>query len=276
MKNKLRIFFDEIPSSPFRNMSVDESLLINYIRNERPEPLLRLYKWKPASISIGYFQKAAEINLQKCEEEKIGFIRRPTGGRSVLHDEEITYAFIGGFEDIFQGQNLIQIYSIISKALVTGLRKSGFEVEFKKPDQTSSNYQTKVLCFDAVTSYEITLNDKKVVGSAQVRKKNAFLQHGSIILHLNKKKVAKLLEIKNIAILNNATGLLDESGDKFNEDAFNVNMSEAFSEIINLDPTESRFTEDERNLAEFLEENKYRTNAWNINGKELINEKVRI
>mgnify|MGYP002399291583 CR=1 FL=1 len=257
-------------------MAVDEACLINYIRNRKTEPVLRLYKWEPPTISIGYFQKSAEIDLKRCVEENVGFVRRPTGGRSVLHDNEITYAFIGGFEECFSGKNLMEIYSIISKALVAGLTKSGFNVEFKKPDLTSSDYHTKVLCFDAVANYEITSNEKKVVGSAQVRKKNAFLQHGSIILKLNKEKVGRLLNIKNINILNNASGLLDENPIEFNEKRFNENMINAFAETITASPAEFQFCDEETEFIGYLEENKYSTDNWNISGKELINEKVRI
>ena len=277
MNKELRIIIDKNPNSSQVNMAVDEAIFLNYIKAQNPIPVLRFYRWNPPAISIGYFQKPEDIDIESCKRENIGFIRRPTGGRSVLHDNELTYSVVGGKENFFENKSLIDIYSIISKALVKGLRKSGFEVEFKKPDYKKNQYHLKVLCFDSTSTFEITLNNKKVVGSAQVRKKGVFLQHGSIILSLDKEKVARLLKIKNIKLLEKASGLFDEMKiQNFEIERFISNLISGFSDIFGMEPQSSTLSEQEINSTDFLIENKYSRASWNFNAKEVLNEKIRI
>ncbi|MCK4666661.1 lipoate--protein ligase family protein [Candidatus Dependentiae bacterium] len=277
MNKEFRIIIDQNPNSSQVNMAVDEAIFLNYITAQNPIPVLRFYRWDPPAISIGYFQKPEDIDIESCKRMNIEFIRRPTGGRSVLHDNELTYSVIGGKEKFFENKSLIDIYSIISKALVKGLRKYGFEVEFKKPDYKNNQYHLKVLCFDSTSTFEITLNNKKVVGSAQVRKKGVFLQHGSIILSLDKEKVARLLKIKNIKLLEKASGLLDEMKiQNFEIERFISNLVFGFSEVFGMETCKSTLSEKEIDFTQLLIENKYSRASWNINAKEIKNEKVRI
>ncbi len=277
LNKQLRIIIDQNSNSPEINMAVDEAIFLNYIKTENPMPILRFYKWEPPAISIGYFQKPEDIDIESCKRENIGFIRRPTGGRSVLHDKELTYSVVGGKENFFENKSLNDIYSIISKALVKGLRKSGFDVEFKKPDYKKSQYHIKVLCFDSTSTFEITLNHKKVVGSAQVRKNGVFLQHGSIILNLDKEKVARLLKIKNIKLLEKASGLLDEMKiQNFEIEKLISNLVSGFSEVFGMETRKSILSEQEIDFTQLLIENKYSKASWNINAKEIKNEKVTI
>lgn len=273
-----RILDEREPNSFDINMARDEALLISYIRNQKnPVPTLRFFTWNPATVSVGYFQKPDEIDLELCKRQNLGFVRRPTGGRSVFHDVEITYSVVGGKEKIFQGSNLMEIYAIISRGLVEGLKKSGFDVDFKKPDAKSTPYKNKVLCFDAISQYEITCHGKKVVGSAQVRKKNCFLQHGSIILKLDKEKVAELLKIPSPRLLRKASGLFNEHPDiNVSRERIQKNIIEAFSKILGTPADINELTESEKALEEYLQKNKYSGNDWNLNGKDLEEEYVKV
>ena len=179
--------------SPAENMAIDEAILNGIIAGTSPSTI-RFYDWVPSTASIGYNQEAEkEIDFALLEKMGFGFVRRPTGGRLVLHDEEITYAVIVPTIEKFAG-NVTDSYSEISRALAEGLRLLGVNVEFEKGNLSASHQrQNANPCFTSSSRYELTFERKKIVGSAQVRRENALLQHGSILLNHDQSKVAHLL-----------------------------------------------------------------------------------
>ncbi|MBT7469375.1 MAG: lipoate--protein ligase family protein [Candidatus Cloacimonetes bacterium] len=174
-------------------MAIDEAILNGVIAGTSP-PTIRFYDWSPSTASIGYNQEVEkEIDFALLKKMGFGFVRRPTGGRLVLHDEEITYAVIVPTIEKFAG-NVIDSYSEISRALAEGLRIMGVNVEFEKGNLSASHQrQNANPCFTSSSRYELTFERKKIVGSAQVRRENALLQHGSILLNHDQSKVAHLL-----------------------------------------------------------------------------------
>jgi lipoyl(octanoyl) transferase len=159
------------------NMDLDEQLAHNF----NGIPILRVYGWKPFCISLGYNQNIEDINMLECEKENIDIVRRPTGGRAILHSEELTYSVIMDSD----GKGVHEIYKDISIALQRGLVELGAEVEFAKsqPDfQTLYKDKSSIPCFTSSARYEIEYKGKKLVGSAQRRFDNIVLQHGSILI----------------------------------------------------------------------------------------------
>ena len=165
------------------NMAVDESLA-RALAEGKGTPSLRLYRWKPWGISLGHHQSAGELDAARCAAEGVDIVRRPTGGRAILHAEELTYSVImpAGRKSI------LQVYNEISAALVRGLGLYGVDVTLQKsqPD-FAKEYRTSasVPCFASSARYEIEWRGRKLVGSAQRRfagaAGDAVLQHGSIL-----------------------------------------------------------------------------------------------
>lgn len=179
--------------SPARNMAIDEAVFVG-VSEGRSFPTIRFYDWEPPTVSCGYNQEIAkEIDFNALEKFGFGFIRRPTGGRIVLHNQEVTYSVISPISERLSG-NVSESYSEISKALAEGLRMLGVNVEFEKGSLSSFHQrQTANPCFTSSSRFELNYQNKKIVGSAQVRKDNFLLQHGSILLNYNQSKMAYIL-----------------------------------------------------------------------------------
>ena len=179
--------------SPAENMAIDEAIFLGNIEKTSP-PTIRFYDWNPPTASFGYNQKILkELDLNILEKKGYAFIKRPTGGRLVLHKDEITYAVIAPAQGRLKG-NITDSYSEISKPLALGLQNLGVNVEFEKGTLSSfSQKQAFNPCFTSSSRYELKYKNKKIVGSAQYRKNKCILQHGSILLNHNQSEVASLL-----------------------------------------------------------------------------------
>ena len=179
--------------SPSENMAIDEAIFLGNIEETSP-PTIRFYDWNPPTASFGYNQKIKkELDLDLLEKKGYAFIKRPTGGRLVLHKDEITYAVIAPAQERLKG-SITDSYSEISKPLALGLQNLGVNVEFEKAKLSSfSQKQPFNPFFTSSSRYELKYKNKKIVGSAQYRKNNCILQHGSILLNHNQSEVAYLL-----------------------------------------------------------------------------------
>lgn len=170
------------------NMDLDIKLASEY--NES-EVIFRVYKWKPYCISLGANQSLQEINISKAESDNIDIVKRPTGGRAILHSQEITYSVIYPIDYNTSAHNL---YNEINLALKKGLTLydsilNDIRLENKQPDFKQFYKQDKsAICFAVSARSEINFNNKKLVGSAQRKFGRVILQHGSILCgdyHLN-------------------------------------------------------------------------------------------
>ncbi|MBN1326794.1 MAG: lipoate--protein ligase family protein [Candidatus Cloacimonetes bacterium] len=179
--------------SSAENMAIDESILIEVLKGES-DPTIRFYGWDPATVSCGYNQSTAkEIDLDLVKDAGFGFVRRPTGGRVVLHNKEVTYAVIAPVDGRLGG-SVVQAYAEISLALAAGLGNLGIEVEFEKGELSSAHQRLAANpCFSSTSRFELSYRRRKLVGSAQVRKEGVLLQHGSILLNNDQSQLAYLL-----------------------------------------------------------------------------------
>ena len=140
-------------------------------------PILRLYGWNPPALSIGKFQRMEEINRDYVRRKKYSIVRRPSGGRAVLHQDEVTYAVAVPEHMLFK--SVIRTYLELSKALVEGLNMMGLGCEIAR-ERSKERYTDFAACFATTSIHEIMIDGKKLVGSAQTRKDGIILQHGSI------------------------------------------------------------------------------------------------
>ncbi len=184
------------------NMEVDESLVRSLAEGEGC-PTVRVYGWNPPAISLGWNQRMEEIDLERTRADGIDVVRRPTGGRAILHSEELTYSVTMPSA----GKNILVVYHEISRALVQGLRKLGANVSLEKSQPhfpTLYQSPSSAACFSSSARYEIQLDSKKLVGSAQRRYvgKNGddvVLQHGSLLLGHDHQRLVNYLKMKSLA-----------------------------------------------------------------------------
>jgi lipoate-protein ligase A len=170
-----RLIYD-YPTTGNQNMAVDEALLMV---GERI-PTLRLYAWSPACLSLGYAQKSADVDFERVAAMGWDVVRRPTGGRAILHADELTYSLMLPDGDTIASGSIIESYRRISGALTAGLQILGVQPHADRRAERESSQGP--VCFETPSHYEITVNGRKLIGSAQMRRKEGVLQHGSLPL----------------------------------------------------------------------------------------------
>lgn len=175
------------------NMQIDSDLLDNAITENAVEPVFRLYGWSPACVSLGRNQKDDFIDYDFLKSNNIDVVRRLTGGRALLHDDEITYSFICPASYLKHGENVTESFKEISQFLIDRFKKLGIELELggQKGVHTKFDY-----CMLISTGADLCYQGKKLIGSAQCRKQGYILQHGSILYHYNKKLLEEIFKEK--------------------------------------------------------------------------------
>src|SRR5262245_59551893 len=164
-----------------RQMAIDEALYLSLELHS--SPVLRFYSWETPTLSLGYSQDYKSVVSEAfCVHNNICVVRRPTGGRAVLHQYEITYAVVAPLEDDFKNLSLRETYQLISRALNQALQHLGISESSISSGSPVSRGNQNPQCFVITSPYEITYNARKAVGSAQRRSRDRFLQHGSILL----------------------------------------------------------------------------------------------
>ena len=174
-------------------MQIDSDLLDNAIKKQAKEPTFRLYGWKPACVSLGRNQKDGFIDEILLKNYKIDIVRRLTGGRALLHDDEITYSYVCPTSSLKHGENVVESYKEISQILIDAFKKIGIELDFggeRKP-QGHKDY-----CMLVSTGADLCWNGRKLIGSAQFRKEGYILQHGSILYDYDKNLLEKIFKEK--------------------------------------------------------------------------------
>jgi lipoate-protein ligase A len=142
-------------------------------------PLLRVYRWSPPAVSIGYHQSADKFDRSALADRGFDLVKRPTGGRAILHAEELTYAVIGASPSPLFGDTLHDVYMSINRALLLFLEGLGIRADISAGE--SQDAQRGLVCFQSAGQHEIRVGGRKLIGSAQRRIEQRFLQHGSIL-----------------------------------------------------------------------------------------------
>ena len=243
--DQIRVLNTGLNSGPW-NMALDEVLMMNYV-NEKI-PILRIYGWKPPTVSIGYFQSLdEEVDIEKCRQEGIDVVRRMTGGGTVFHDSELTYSFITKVYPL----NIMESYSLICDPVVTCISKLGFDAKF-------------VPLNDIIIS-----NNKKVSGNAQTRKNNALLQHGTILLDVDVERMFSVLKVPSEKIkdkmINDVKARVAGLNKAFEQVAFALKKS--FGEKFAAQIVDDSLTIQEKEDTQKLANEKYRSDSWNLRNK---------
>ena len=177
------------------NMALDESIL-EHIGRGASLPTLRLYAWDPACLSLGHAQPYADVDTARLKEHGWEVVRRLTGGRAILHTDEITYSVIAPNDEPRLAGTVLESYNRLAQALLLAVQDLELPVEMKegRPDEKST---PNPVCFEVPSTYEITVGGKKLIGSAQARKKEGVLQHGSLPLVGDLTRICQALVFEN-------------------------------------------------------------------------------
>ncbi len=206
-------------------MSRDEELTRERIEDASLPSVLRLYSWQPSAVSIGYQQKIETINLDGCRERGIDVVRRPTGGRAVLHANELTYAVI---TRAHPAEGLYAVHNRIVNALVASIGTLGgsdrsLEVT-PRTGESGQKTSLPIACFASAARHEVTWDGRKVIGSAQRRFGEVVLQHGSILLNKDHLQLPELLAISESERIKMRETLIRET----------ATLSDVFSRMITI------------------------------------------
>lgn len=250
------------------NMAADEAILEACGRGDSP-PTLRLYAWRPACLSLGYAQPVSDVDRERLHANGWDLVRRPTGGRAVLHTDEITYSVIASPDEPCVAGTVLESYNRLAAALVEALRLLSLPVEVEERSDTA-NKTPNPICFEVPSTYEITVNGKKLVGSAQARRKEGVLQHGSLPLTGNLTRILQVLVYPNetardraaIRLLERATTVESAIGRVISWDDAARAYVAAFGSVLELDLKPGFLTQDEKIRTEELVRTKYTHPDW--------------
>lgn len=175
-----RLMIEEEPRSAAANMAVDQAIAVACAAGESL-PTLRFYRWQPPAVSLGRHQALTEINIAATEALGYGIVRRSTGGRAILHTDELTYSVAAPADEPRVKGGVMDAYLRLSNALVAGLELAGVKAD-KAGADTRVAADVSAACFEVPSAYEITAGGRKLMGSAQSRRAKYVLQHGSLPL----------------------------------------------------------------------------------------------
>lgn len=256
-----------------KNMAIDEAVFRKNIRGESP-PTLRFYGWRSPALSIGYFQDyRKEVDDEACRKFGVEVVRRPTGGKAVLHERELTYAVVAGADTGLFPPDILKTYLVIGRCLAEGLAGVGIRAEMKEDGRRPPDGALPSACFSFPSRYELLVGDRKICGSAQMRSQGAFLQHGSLLTAFDPLRTCEVmlphrrLEKEADRLRNAVTSVGEQAGPALDEEGLRRALREGFERTLGIRFRDGMLTPGEQALRDELVEKKYGREEWNREGK---------
>lgn len=281
-----------VPTGPWRlvisatgdgaaNMAVDEALLHSAI--DGGQPTLRLYAWSPPAVSLGYFQELDDTSINRAEIQRRGFglVRRPTGGRAILHKHEITYSVAARQADIAGGESLMGAYRTISRGVEAGLKLLGIGAALAERTGRGTDLERSTLptvCFGHPAKADMVAAGRKIVGSAQVRRRDALLQHGAIPISIDPVEHLQVMpgglggnqaeggDPGRLAQI--ACGVADIIGREPSFDELAEAIVEGFRKALGIALEPGELTTRESEMAQRLRAGKYLSPEWTLHRRD--------
>lgn len=258
------------PASGSWNMAADEAILEAVGQGSVP-PTLRLFAWQPPCLSLGYAQPRSDVDLPALAARGWTLVRRPTGGRAILHTDELTYSVIAPLHEPRVRGSILESYRRLSEALLYALHSLGLPARAEKEySPAGSSPAAGPVCFEVPSNYEITVSGKKLIGSAQARRREGVLQHGSLPLTGDLTRITQVLVFASPAdraqagerLLQRAATVEDCLGRvvPFSEAA--AAFIQGFERALGLDLRPGELTDFEIRRAVQLEAQKYNHPSW--------------
>lgn len=244
------------------NMALDEAIATS-VRTNGALPTLRLYGWDRQALSIGCFQKSSDLDTAYCAAHDIPVVRRPTGGRAILHGAELTYSFSVRTDQEPFSRGLLDSYKKISDAFSLALRKVGIHAEPKKRREKGNVLAGSPLCFQSSSFAEVLIDERKIVGSAQKRWADGLLQQGSIPYSYDEAEIFRIFRIKGPASLRNCMAGVKDIVPDLDETEFTGIIVASFEKAFGISFVLSLPSQEELSFARELQEQKYLHARWN-------------
>jgi lipoate-protein ligase A len=247
------------------NMAIDEAIFLNTLKKEGP-PTLRIYGWKPAAYSLGYFQDASsELDLEACRRDDVAYVRRMTGGGIIYHHQELTYSLTCRKEDI-DAKDIKQSFKKLCSFLIKTYEKMGLKAAYadeigliKADEREFSSF-----CFAANEACDIIIKGRKIGGNAQRRRKGVIFQHGSIPLKLDIHRCLNMLKNPDYKSINRFCSLESLLKKPLTFYELEHILIESFKETLKTDLMLSDLTEAELETVSALKDDKYDNLNWNL------------
>ncbi len=251
MSETWRLIDMRIEDAPTQ-MAIDEAIAYARTRNETPNTI-RLYRWNPSAVSIGYFQSIEqEVNLDVCKEQGVDVIRRITGGGAVFHDYngEITYSLVAPNNDPKIPADIMESYRLICGAIVKGLATIGVESEFKPVN-------------------DIIAGGRKISGNAQTRRHGVVLQHGTVLVDSDLRKMFQVLRVSDAKISDKLIQAVEERVTNIRRylerdvsfDEMRAALITGFEETFNIELEAGKLTDYENELVDEYRK-RYSSREW--------------
>ena len=237
----------------YSNMAIDEAIC--KLRSENKSPnTIRIYRWKPSAVSIGYFQLVdQEVNLEACKKMGVDVVRRMTGGGAVYHsyEGEVTYSIIINQDHPKVPDDIIKSYEVICSGIVVALENLGIKAKFKPIN-------------------DIDVNGRKISGNAQTRRWGVIVQHGTILLDTDIRTMFTVLQVSKEKISDKmiksveerVTTIRKELGRDVSFEEVTDSLKQTLPNVFDAKPYEGQLSEEEKGLAMKLKREKYSTNDW--------------
>jgi len=246
------------------NMAIDEAIL-RAVAAGLALPTLRFFAWQPPCLSLGQAQSFADVDWEACFERGYDVVRRPTGGRAILHMDELTYSVAALEAEPRVAGGIVASYRRLSEGLLDGLRRMGVPgVEAHHPEATR-NSPSEPVCFESPSTYEITVANKKLVGSAQVRRDGGVLQHGTLPLAGDIARICDVLASRPdpVCVRARATTVASVLGRPVSFQEAAEAIARGFSSALNLELAPGDLLLQERAWADELRRDRYAADEWN-------------
>lgn len=249
------------------NMAIDQAILEAVVAGSS-QPTLRFYAWSPPCLSLGRSQHLAEVDLSACSRRGIDVVRRPTGGRAILHTDELTYSVTLLQTDPRTEGGIVEGYRRLSEGLLAGLRRLGVPAVQARNSMPPRPGATAV-CFETPSDYEITVAGRKLVGSAQWRAGGGVLQHGSLPLQGDIARIIDVLpfsdkdrENQRDHLHQKATTLEEAVGRAISYERVADALASGFGQALNVRLVLGQLTPAELSLASRLWRERYASPDW--------------
>ena len=268
MNYPFRLILDRDPLPGDVNMACDEAIS-RMVSAGQQMPTLRLYGWQPPFISLGLSQRINTVNEARCTAEGVGIVRRATGGLAILHTDELTYSIALPIAHPLASGDVMTSYRRIANAIIAALKILGVPDAHADAVAKADKAKTPV-CFEAPSDYEVmsapaAQGGKKLVGSAQWRRVNGVLQHGSLPLCGDIARVCRYLmgAPEPDAVRQHAATLQDVLRRAVLWDEAANAFVQAFANTLQIDFAASAISPEEKALTDELLATKYANDAWN-------------
>lgn len=256
-----------------QNMAVDEAILEQVAARLAP-PTLRIYGWRPPGVSLGYFQRLDDgVNVEAIHRRGYGLVRRPTGGRAIIHHHEVTYSVCIRTDDLHSGDSVLKSYRELSTGIAAGLCALGVPAQMpRKPvEDRVKGHELPAVCFAKTGGGDMVVDGRKIVGSAQVRRDGTILQHGSIPIRIDLEEHLEVLPGKGDlgtvapdALRRAAVGVADAMGRDVSFEELGLAVVEGFRLRFGIEIPRCELSGPEQERAQELCATRYATEEWTL------------